>query len=533
MSDLVTLSVIQAALEAAAEEMFAVIRRTAMSPIIYEVLDMGTGITDAEGRLVSSGAGIPTFVGVLDKAVARLVEIHGETIREGDAFVTNDPSFGGVTHLSDVVVALPVFHEGRLLAWAASIAHWNDVGGMVAGSMSATATEIWQEGLRLPAVRLFEDGEPIEPVMAIVAANSRQPDVARGDLWAQVAAARKAEQRLKALAEHYGGEAFRVAVAEAFVLGEARARAGLSALPKGRFEIAEEQDDGAVWRAAIEITGDAFRVELRDNPAQRDAPMNLSRDGAVIAGQMIFKGLCDPDRFANAGSFVPLEVVTEPGTVFHATGPAPQGYYFETRIRLYDMLWRCMAEASPERLPAGHFGTIGGMVIAGLHPDTGRRYTMVEPQMGGWGATATRDGLSAMFSASHGDTFNTPAELAEARYGLVVERKALSGRPGGEGRQRGGRGLSVAYRMRGDAVLSAGLSRTRLPVWGLAGGGPGGLNEIGVHRADGRTEGFSFASGVRLSPGDSILIETANGGGWGAETQVPANENTLQQGTEK
>ena len=232
--------------------------------------------------------------------------------------------------------------------------------------------------------------------------------------------------------------------------------------------------------------------------------------------------------------------VLDMGTgITDAEGPAPQGFYFETRIRLYDMLWRCMAEASPERLPAGHFGTIGGMAIAGLHPDTGRRYTMVEPQMGGWGATATRDGLSAMFSASHGDTFNTPAEIAEARYGLVVERKALSGRPGGEGRQRGGRGLSVAYRMRGDAVLSAGLSRTRLPVWGLAGGGTGGLNEIGVHRADGRTEGFSFASGVRLSPGDSILIETANGGGGGGRNAGPcerkytATGNRKMKGTEK
>ncbi|TNC62879.1 hydantoinase B/oxoprolinase family protein [Rubellimicrobium roseum] len=520
MTDHVTLAVVQAALEAAADEMFAVIRRTAMSPIIYEVLDMGTGITDAEGRLVSSGAGIPTFVGVLDKAVARLIEIHGDTIREGDAFVTNDPSYGGVTHLSDVVVALPVFHEGQLLAWAASIAHWNDVGGMVPGSMSATAQEIWQEGLRLPAVRLFENGAPIEPVMAIVAANSRQPDVAQGDLWAQVAAARRAEQRLKGLAERYGEGAFRAAIADALSMGEARARTGLATLPHGRHEIAEEQDDGSVWRAVITVEADQFVVDLTENPGQRDAPMNLSRDGSVIAAQMIFKALCDPSRFANSGSFAPLEVITRPGTIFHARDPAPQGYYFETRIRLYDMLWRCLAQALPEKLPAGHFGTIGGTVIAGLHPDTGRRFTMVEPQMGGWGATPTRDGLSAMFSASHGDTFNCPAEIAEARYGVLVEQRSLAEQAGGDGLHPGGRGLSVAYRMRGDAVLSVGLSRTRMPVWGLAGGRNGGCNRLVIQRAGsaGENEAHGMASGVGLSPGDRVLIETAGGGGWGRGT---------------
>lgn len=232
--------------------------------------------------------------------------------------------------------------------------------------------------------------------------------------------------------------------------------------------------------------------------------------------------------------------VLDMGTgITDAEGPAPQGYYFETRIRLYDMLWRCMAEASPERLPAGHFGTIGGMVIAGLHPDTGRRYTMVEPQMGGWGATATRDGLSAMFSASHGDTFNTPAEIAEARYGLVVERKALSGRPGGEGRQRGGRGLSVAYRMRGDAVLSAGLSRTRLPVWGLAGGGtwgsqrdrcpPRGRQDRGLLLRVGRTP----LTG-RLDPDRDRERRGVGGRNAGpCERKYTATGNRKMKGTEK
>ncbi|NMG39610.1 hydantoinase B/oxoprolinase family protein [Chelativorans sp. ZYF759] len=515
--DTITSSVIQASLVAAADEMFAVLKKTAMSPIIYEVLDVGTGITDSVGNLVSSGAGIPTFVGVLDKAVKRIVELHGaDSIREGDMFVTNDPYFGGVTHLSDVVVALPVFSHGRCVAWTASIAHWNDIGGATPGSMAVDVTEIFQEGLRLPAVKLFEKGKPIAAVFDIIAANSRLPDFVKGDLWAQVAASRKADTRIRQLVETYGIAAYEAALLALFDEGERRGRAGLAALPEGRYEIEEEQDDGAMWRAAITIAPDRFLVDLSGNPGQRAAPFNTSRDGAVISAQMIFKALTDPTLFANAGSFRALEVVTEPGTIFHATGNAPHGYYFETRIRLYDMLWRCMARAIPERLPAGHFASICGTVIAGDHPDTGRRFTMVEPQMGGWGATATRDGLDAMYSGSHGETYNAPVEISEARYGLEVAYKRLSESEAGRGRHKGGRGMETSYRMRGNAVLSAGYSRNRQPVWGSNGGEAGGTNGLSVIHPDGSREDHAYASGVRLRPGDEVLIHTANGGGWGS-----------------
>jgi len=514
--DPITVSVIQASLTAAADEMFAVLKKkTAMSPIIYEVLDVGTGITDAAGELVSSGAGIPTFVGVLDKAVRRIIELNGGGVQPGDVFITNDPYFGGVTHLNDVVVALPVFAEAELVAWTASIAHWNDVGGKTPGSMAVDVSEIFQEGLRLPAVRLFENGRAIAPVFDIIAVNSRLPDFVKGDLWAQVAASRKAEGRIGRLVEAYGLEAYRAALRDLFEEGERRSRAGLRTLPPGVYAIEEEQDDGALWRASIGVAPDRFTVDLRGNPQQRSAPYNTSRDGAMISAQMIFKALADPTLFANAGSFRPLEVVTEPGSIFHAVGSAPHGYYFETRIRLYDMLWRCMAKALPERLPAGHFASICGTVIAGDHPDTGRRFTMVEPQMGGWGATSKRDGLDAMYSASHGETFNCPVEICEARYGLDVGYKRLNDTEEGRGLHSGGRGLSLAYRLRAKTLLSAGYSRNRQPVWGSAGGASGGRNGIAVTRAGGERRDYSFVSGLELAPGDTITITTANGGGWG------------------
>jgi N-methylhydantoinase B len=513
-----TVDVIQQALNAAADEMFAVLKRTAMSPIIYEVLDVGTGITDARGDLVSSGAGIPGFVGVLDKTVKRLLELVPlDSIRSGDIFVTNDPYFGGVTHLNDVVLAMPVFALGGLIAWAANIGHWSDVGGAVAGSMSVDARDIHSEGLRLPAVKLCEGGRVNEALVKVMAANSRLPDFLKGDLWAAVASVRKGAERIARLATVYGLDTFESALADYFDYAERKSREGLKRLPKGRLQLAEAMDDGALWRGAIEITETEFIVDLREAPDQRGDPLNTSRDGAVIAAQLVFMASTSPETVCNAGSFRPLRVLTRPGSIFDPLAPAPQGYYFETRARLTDMLCHAMAGAAPERFPAGHFASICGTVIAGRHPETGQRYTMVEPQMGGWGATATRDGVNAQFSYGHGETFNCPVEIAEARYGLAFRRLALNDEPGGAGRHNGGKGVVKEFAVRGaETQMSIGYSRHRQPAWGLAGGAPGSTNRVEIDRGDGSREIYALASGLQLAAGDVVRIITAQGGGWGA-----------------
>src|SRR5690554_3050789 len=202
--------------------MFAAMRKTAMSAIIYEVLDMGTAITDGEGNLATSGAGIPAFVGVLDKAVKRILEMNPrDTIRPGDVFATNDPFYGGVTHLSDMVLAMPVFAGDELIAWTANIAHWNDVGGMVPGSMATAATEVYQEGLRVPPVKVVERGRALEPVVRLLAANSRLPEHLVGDLWAGIAAVRTGAARLAALVARYGVDTFEEALRRHMDHGEA------------------------------------------------------------------------------------------------------------------------------------------------------------------------------------------------------------------------------------------------------------------------------------------------------------------------
>jgi N-methylhydantoinase B len=516
--DPITLEIIQNSLQATADEMFAAMRKTAMSSIIYEVLDMGTGITDAKGHLASSGAGIPGFIGVLDKSVKFVVQKFSEPgdIEPGDVFITNDPYYGGVTHLNDLIVVMPVFSEGRIIAWTANIAHNSDIGGMAPGSLSSEATEIFQEGLRLPAIKMISRGQPIRPVFEIITTNSRMPDFLEGDLWAAIASVRIGAKRLEELALKYGVSTFEAAMVQFMNFGEQVSRAELAKLPHGTYSLSEEQDDGRFFNVSITVSADEFIVDLRDNPDQDNGPFNAGRDDTLVSMQVIFKALTDPASPANEGSFRPLKVLTKEGTVFHAKEPAAVGFYYEVGIRVYDLVWRCLAPHMPGKLPSGHFSSIAGTFIGGIHPDTGRQYTIIEPQIGGWGASEGRDGNSAIFSGVHGETYNCPAEISEARNGLIIDRMELNTEPGGEGKWSGGHGIRIDYRIRRDnSFLTLGYTRSRIMPWSLDGGNEGTANYALVMRKDGAQERHAYASGIRVDKDDVIRIITGTGGGLG------------------
>lgn len=516
-NDPITLEIIQNSLQAAADEMFAAMKKTAMSSIIYEVLDMGTGILDADGEIACSGAGIPAFIGVLDKAVKVIArKTPRDTIRPGDVFATNDPYYGGVTHLNDIVVAMPVFAEGRVIAWTANIAHNSDVGGMAPGSLSGDATEIYQEGLRLPAIKIIDQGEPIAPVFEILKANSRMPDVLEGDVWAAIASVRVGAKRLTDIATKYGVATFERAMSAFMDYGETVSRKAMQDLPKGRFALTEEQDDGSHFTVTITITDEVFEVDLRDNPDQQPGPVNTSRDGVMVAAQMLFKSLTDPYSPTNEGSFRPIRLLTREGSVFHAKEPAPIGFYYEIELRVYDLMWRCLAPHIPDRLAAGHFASVCGTFIGGIHPDTGRQYTIIEPQLGGWGARRGADGNSAIFCGFHGETYNCPAEINEARNGLYVDRMALNEEPGGEGEFAGGRGIVMDYRVRAESgFLTAGYTRSKFPAWAMDGGQEGSPNYVQYLPVEGEPQRFSFISGLATRKDDVIRVVTGNGGGLG------------------
>ena len=517
-NDPVTLEIIQNSLQSAADEMFAAMKKTSMSSIIYEVLDMGTGVMDARGELASSGAGIPAFIGVLDKATKVIARkfMDSEEVRPGDVFATNDPYYGGVTHLNDIVIVMPVFAEGRVIAWTANIAHNSDVGGMAPGSLTGDATEIFQEGLRLPAVKIISEGKPIQPLFEVIKVNSRMPDVLEGDVWAAIASVRIGAKRLQELADKYGVGTFEEAMGSFMDFGEKVSLAELARLPKGTFELSEEQEDGRVFNVEITIADDSFVVDLRDNPEQASDPVNTSRDGVIVAAQIILKSLTDPYSPCNAGSFRPLKVLTREGTIFHAKEPAAIGFYYELELRVYDLMWRCLAQHMPERLGSGHFASVCGTFIGGIHPDTGRQYTIIEPQLGGWGAREGKDGNNAMFSGFHGDTFNCPAEINEARNGLYVDRMELNTEPGGEGRFRGGHGIVMDYRLRTDnGFLTIWYTRSKFPAWSLDGGREGSPNYVHYIPSDGERRKITFASNFTTHTGDIIRVVSGKGGGLG------------------
>jgi N-methylhydantoinase B len=521
-ADRITLEIIESSLQSISDEMFSAMRKTAMSAIIYEVLDLGTAVTDRDGELAASGAGIPAFVGTLDKAVKRILALHPgpDAIRPGDVFATNDPYYGGVTHLNDVVFAMPVFADGELVAWTANIAHWNDVGGMVPGSISNQASELFQEGLRLPGIKIVDQGRPVAPVIEIMKCNSRLPDFLLGDMWAGISAARLGARRVEELARRYGAEILSAALAGFMDYGERVAREALGRLPHGRFELEEIQDDGLVYRVAVEIGEDVFTVDLRDNPDQSAGSYNLGRDASMVSTQMIFKNVTDPNGVANSGSFRPLELLTREGSIFDAREPAAFGVYAETMIRLYDLIWRCLAPHLDGLLPAGHYASICGTFIGGRHPDTGRHFTVVEPQLGGWGAWDGHDGSSGVFTGMHGDTFNCPVEVAEARYGLDVEQLAFTTERGGAGEYRGGRGIVLDYRVRGDGIFfTCAYTRAVQPPWALDGGEEGSPNYVEIMRAAGGRERYGVATALQLGAGDLIRIHTGNGGGYGSPSR--------------
>jgi N-methylhydantoinase B len=520
--DPITIEIIQSSLQAAADEMFAALRHTAMSAIIYEVLDMGTGITDRHGEMAGSGAGIPAFVGVLDKTVKKVLEKFDKPgdIEPGDIFITNDPYHGGVTHLNDVILTMPVFAGDELVAWTANIAHWNDVGGMVPGSMSTDAKEIFQEGMILAGIKLFSRGQPIRSVFDILTANCRMPDFLTGDLWAGVASVRVGERRILEIVNKYGRDVFLRAVEEYLEYGERVSLAALRRLPKGTYSLVEEQDAGPAWKVTVEIRDDEFIVDLREGPDQDKGPFNMSRDEAVTACQIAFKGVTSPARVANGGTFRPLKVLTRPGSIFDPIYPAAQGIYYELTIRLEDVIVRCLAEHMPDRLPAGGFASVCGTLFGGIHPDTGRPYAVIEPELGGWGGSPLADGNPGQFSALHGETYNCPAEVAEARYGVTVDYLSFHDEDGGAGLHRGGKGVRIDYRMKSDnAWLTVAYTRSRVLPWPLNGGCEGSPNYVTIVRADGTTERYSVTSGLTVNCDEVIRIMTATGAGWGDPMQ--------------
>lgn len=518
--DPVTIEVVQQSLTAATDEMFAVTRKTAMSSVIYEVLDFGVAVTDKSGALASAGAGIPSFIGMLDPGVRAIIQSYERSeIREGDIFISNDPYTGGVSHTNDVVVSMPVFHDGAVVAWTANKGHWMDIGGMRPGSTSPDATELYQEGLLLPEVKIMDQGVLNDALLKTMLSNSRLPAQLKGDFWAAVASLRMGAKRIQQLCDKYGQETFLIAVEDYLNTAEARVRRALRTLPKGEFEATDQLDDGRELHVKVVVSETEFIVDLTNNPEQDPGPLNSTYDATMVSAQAMFKSLTDPNGPANAGAFRPLKLVTKPGTIFDSKKPAATGLYYENKLRVSDLILKAVAPYFEQGRAAGHFCSVCATLV-GQTDKAGAISSFIEPEVGGWGARVDGDGESAQFSTSHGDTYTCPVEVNEARNGIQVDRLALNDEPSGAGQYRGGKGIELRYRiLEPSGWVTAAYTRSKVKPWGLNGGQNGTVNRLSVIRSEGEVETFSAANGVAVEAGDVIEIRTGNGAGYGDPTE--------------
>jgi N-methylhydantoinase B len=525
-----SLEIVKEGLIAIGDEMFVTMQRTSMSTIIYEVLDYAVGLTDAKGRLITQGNGVTLFLGTLDFGVLSILEKFGaEYLKPGDIFITNDPYTGGGTHLSDVSILAPIFYNGELVAFAANKGHWTEVGGMAAGSWTTNSTEVYQEGLQFPCIKLFDQGEPIQSLIDIIRANVRTPDMTIGDMYAQVASMRIADQRFREMCAKYGVDMVLNGIEALLDYSEQLTRQELEKLPDGVYEAVDYIDDDGIGNGPFEVRvkvtkkGDRFTCDFSGTHDQAPGPVNCARTGLYSAARSVLMGLTDPAIPANEGCFRPLEVICPDGTIFTCRRPAPVSTYWETMLYATDLIWRAMAPVLPDRLPAGHFLSVCGTVVAGPHPDTGELFLLVEPQAGGWGAGAGKDGENALVSVGDGETYIIPVEVCETRYGVLVDQFALDITEGGAGKFRGGRGLVRDYRITAEEAWFTGtFGRFKYLPWGLEGGAEGSKNYTKILFADGREpDVFGKTAQFHLKKGDVARLITGTGGGYGDPLERP------------
>jgi N-methylhydantoinase B len=516
-----TVEVIRHALSAAAEEMSFVVMRSARSPLLREAGDLSSAITDHTGELVAQGRDIPIHLGVLSFTVKKFLErVPPERLQPGDVWFLNLPEVGG-NHLPDVKAIRPIFVDDRLVAFGVSLAHWGDIGGAWAGSYFAGATETWQEGVRIPPLRLFTAEGCDREKLDFLLANVRGEVEREGDILAQVAATRAAEVRLHQMAQEHGWATVRAALDRMNDLSEAQMREAIAGLPDGVYQGEDFLDDdgpgGApvAIRVRIEIKGDEASFDFSGTDDAVAGPLNTTPFVAIAAVYYAIKAIAGPEIQPNGGCYRPLTIRTRPGSVLEPGYDRPVvGGNHETSTRAVDAIVKALEPAVPERLTAGGSTTAGLLIFGGRRRD-GAMGTFYEVHGGGEGARDHRDGMPAV-RVHLTNTMNTPAEVVEAEYFVRVEEQRLRAGSGGAGRHRGGDGQRRTYAVLKDGMtLTTMFERRVIPPYGLQGGQPGQPFRCTLLRSDGTTRVVTGKENLSLRAGDRVVLETCGGGGYG------------------
>jgi N-methylhydantoinase B len=514
--DPIELAVFQSAVHSIAEEMGAALRRTALSPNIKERRDYSCAIFDGAGRVIAMGDHMPVHLGSMPMSVA--AAIAAIELARGDIAVLNDPYAGG-THLPDITMVLPVFaaRQEQPVFYVATRAHHADVGGTFAGSMGP-AREIFQEGIRIPPVRIVRGGEVNRDVLELILLNVRTPAERRGDLDAQMGACRVGEQRALELLDRYGAVRLQSLVDELLDYSERLVRAELCTMPAGTFRAEDFLDDDGVadapCRIAVELQFNTL-ADFTGSSAQVAGSVNAVRAITTSACFYVLRCLLAEDAPATAGILRPLTLTTPAGSIVDARPPAPvAGGNVETSQRMVDVLLRALASAAPGRVPAASAGTMSNLTIGGIDPRSHEPFTYYETAAGGMGARPTRDGISGV-QTHMTNSLNTPVEALEYAYPFRVRRYAYREGSGGAGEYRGGDGLVRELELLSDAEVTLLADRRRTRPYGLSGGESGAAGRAILTDPSGAEVELPGKCSRRVAAGSVLRIETPGGGGWG------------------
>jgi len=518
--DATTVDVIKGALIYAAEEMGIALRKSAYSPNIKERMDHSCALFDRERRLIAQAEHIPVHLGSMALAVREGLSRYRGDLEEGDMLLLNDPYISG-THLPDLTLIAPVFHEGEVIGYAANKAHHTDVGGRAPGSIAGDSTELYQEGLIIPPVKFIRGGEVDGDLASLIQSNVRTPETQMGDLRAQIAANNTGSRRLLELVGEYGVGVVEASMAAIMDYSERRMRAEVGALADGVYEAVDWMEDTgsgsepAAISVRIEVEGDEISFDYAGTSPQVEGPVNAPL-GVTVAGiYYTLISITDPTIPVNDGCFRPVSLRIPEGCMMNPRRPAPvAGGNVETSQRNVDVLLKALTDAAPDRVPAAGLGTMSNISIGGLRED-GSPWTFYETIGGGSGGRPGSDGVDGVH-VNMTNTMNTPIEALEAYLPLRFQSYSLRPDTGGVGEWRGGCGIERSWTLTGQAAtLSILAERVKIPPWGLRGGGSGALGEYILERADGSAERLPSKCTVPLRRGDRLHIRTPGGGGYG------------------
>jgi N-methylhydantoinase B len=527
--DPITLEVIRNRLIAASRDIRRTIERAAYSPILYEVVDFSCGILDSEANLIAETPGLPIFLANLDYAVESTYNTIGrKKLNPGDVILCNDPYNGGGTHCPDLTVLCPAFYQGEIRGWAAFRGHTVDMGGIYPGGWYSNTVEVYQEGFRMPPVKLMVEGKPNEDVFRLIRANTRVPDSVLGDVRAMIAGVRKASKRFCDIIDTYDLDMTLACIQEILEQGERMARAAIRCIPNGSYSAEalldgdgndDEPLDEKVWvRLTITVEDEEMTMDFTGTDKQCRGPMNVPEPSAISSARYGFKIVTTPQLPSNEGFFRPLEIIIPEGSLLNPKFPAACAMWPVPTTTIPDLILKALAPAMSDQVRAGHFGDSMANFIYGTDPRTGRYYVCSEGDAGGYGGKPYEDGENALFSMDLGDTYNVPVEVAEVRYPWRVERFELHQDSGGPGRFRGGLGVIRDYRIIGhDAGLTVTTDRVKYtPPWGLFGGKDGKPSITVVYRNDGKQERWRKISNLPLRENEVVSFRTGGGGGYGS-----------------